>query len=146
MVGCTDCHNSNSAASLGGEGPEGPHGSEYEPILSRNYMTIDNTLESAFSYALCYSCHSRDSILNDESFPEHDKHIRGENTPCNVCHDPHGISATQGDETNNSHLINFDTSIVFPNSNNQLLFEDTGQQTGTCNLLCHGDNHVDVEY
>lgn len=146
IIGCVDCHNSNSAASIGGSGPEGPHGSSFEPILVRNYTTLDNTRESASAYALCYSCHSRDSILRNESFKLHDKHVTGQDVPCNACHDPHGVSSTQGNAINNSHLINFDTSIVFPNSNNQLLFEDTGQQTGTCNLLCHGDNHVDVEY
>jgi predicted CXXCH cytochrome family protein len=146
VIGCAGCHNSSNAVSVGGTGPEGPHGSEYAPLLVRNYYVLDNTPESEFAYALCYGCHSRDSILNDESFKHHDKHITGQETPCNACHDPHGISNTQGNEINNSHLINFDTSIVFPNSNNQLLFEDTGQQSGTCNLLCHGDNHVDVKY
>ena len=146
VIGCAGCHNSSSAASVGGTGPEGPHGSEYAPLLARNYSVLDNTTESDFAYALCYGCHSRDSILNNESFKHHDKHVTGQDVPCNACHDPHGVSSTQGNEINNSHLINFDTSIVSPNSNNQLLFEDTGLQSGTCNLLCHGDNHVDVEY
>jgi predicted CXXCH cytochrome family protein len=146
VIACVDCHNSSQARSAGGSGPEGPHGSAFEPILVRNYETLDNTPESASNYALCYGCHSRDSILNNESFKHHDKHVTGQNVPCNACHDPHGISSTQGNEINNSHLINFDTSIVSPNSNNQLLFEDTGQQSGTCNLLCHGDNHVDIQY
>ena len=84
MIGCTDCHNSNDAVSAGGSGPEGPHGSVFEPILVRNFVTIDNSPESASNYALCYGCHSRDSILADESFAEHDMHIRGERTPCNV--------------------------------------------------------------
>jgi hypothetical protein len=139
-IGCVE------AASAGGNGPEGPHGSAFAPILVRNYTTIDNTPESPSSYALCYSCHSRDSILNDESFKEHDKHIRGEDTPCNACHDPHGISASQGNITNNSHLINFDTSIVFPRGNGELRFEDQGQFAGTCYLVCHGEDHDNFDY
>jgi predicted CXXCH cytochrome family protein len=146
VIGCVDCHNSNQAASAGGGGPEGPHGSAFAPILVRNYETIDNTPESAANYALCYACHSRNSILNDQSFGEHDKHIRGEDTPCNACHDPHGVSSTQGNDTNNSHLINFDTSIVFPNSNGQLRFVDNGQNRGSCDLRCHGENHVNFDY
>ena len=146
IIGCVDCHNSNQARSAGGSGPEGPHGSAFGPILVRNYETLDNTPESASNYALCYGCHSRNSILNDQSFPEHDKHIRGEDTPCNVCHDPHGISSTQGNTTNNSHLINFDISVVFPNQNGQLRFVDQGNRTGTCDLLCHGENHNDFNY
>jgi predicted CXXCH cytochrome family protein len=145
-IGCVDCHNSSDAVSAGGSGPEGPHGSTFEPILVRNYEVLDNTPESASSYALCYGCHSRDSILNDDSFSEHNKHIRGENTPCNVCHDPHGISTTQGNEINNSHLINFDTSIVSPNQNGQLRFIDEGSETGSCDLLCHGKDHDNIKY
>jgi hypothetical protein len=146
MMTCTDCHNSDQARSAGGAGPEGPHGSSFAPILVRNYATIDNTPESASNYALCYGCHSQDSILNDDSFREHDKHIRGEDTPCNACHDPHGISATQGNSTNNSHLINFDTSIVFPNQNGLLRFVDNGQFAGSCDLLCHGEDHDNFDY
>jgi predicted CXXCH cytochrome family protein len=146
IIGCGGCHNSSTAASAGGSGPEGPHGSSFAPILVRNYVTIDNTPESAANYALCYNCHSRNSILNDDSFKEHDKHIRGEDTPCNACHDPHGISATQGNPTNNSHLINFDTSIVFPRGNGELRFEDRGQFSGSCYLVCHGEDHDNFDY
>jgi len=146
IIGCTDCHNSNSAASAGGAGPEGPHGSSFDPILVRNYSTLDNGPESAGNYALCYQCHSRDSILKDDSFKKHDKHIRDEETPCNACHDPHGISATQGNAANNSHLINFDTSIVFPNDNGSLRFVDTGLNSGSCDLLCHGKDHDNTDY
>jgi predicted CXXCH cytochrome family protein len=146
IVTCIDCHNSDEAVSAGGTGPEGPHGSSFEPILVRNYQTLDNTIESASSYALCYECHSRDSILNDESFEGHGKHIRDEETPCNACHDPHGISSTQGNEVNNSHLINFDTSIVFPNSNSLLRFVDNGDRAGSCDLLCHGKEHDNFDY
>lgn len=146
IVSCTDCHNSDQATSAGGAGPNGPHGSAFEPILVRNYETLDNTQESASNYALCYECHSRSSILADESFAEHDKHIVGENTPCNVCHDPHGISSTQGNATNNSHLINFDLSVVSPNQNGQLRFVDQGNRTGSCDLSCHGEDHDDFGY
>jgi hypothetical protein len=146
MIGCTSCHNSSSAVTAGGSGPEGPHGSVFEPILVRNYVVTDNTPESASNYALCYMCHSRDSILSDQSFPEHDKHIRGEDTPCNACHDPHGISGTQGNSTNNSHLMNFDTSIVSPNNNGILRFVDQGDRAGSCDLLCHGEDHDNFEY
>ncbi len=146
VIGCTSCHNSNQAASAGGNGPEGPHGSAFAPLLVRNYVTLDNTPESAGNYALCYDCHSRNNILNDQSFGYHDKHIRDEDTPCNACHDPHGISSTQGIATNNSNLINFDTSIVFPNNNGLRRFVDAGQNSGSCDLLCHGEDHDNFDY
>ena len=107
---------------------------------------LDNTPESEFAYALCYGCHSRNSILDDESFAEHRKHVESEETPCNACHEPHGVSVTQGNSMNNSHLINFDTSIVSPNSSALLQFVDNGDKAGSCDLLCHGKEHNNLEY
>ena len=146
IIYCTDCHNNDSSTASGGPGPDGPHGSAYFPILEQNYTTLDNTGESSFEYALCYKCHDRDSIRSDDSFDEHDKHIRGEDAPCSACHDPHGVSATQGNSFNNSHLINFDLNIVSPNSRGLLMFEDFGTFRGQCYLSCHGEDHDPKEY
>jgi len=143
MMDCVDCHNSDEAA-FGGA--SGPHGSSFEPILAMNYVTTDNTPESPSAYALCYNCHSRDSVLADESFAEHDKHISEENTPCSVCHDAHGVSAVQGNTMNNTHLINFDTTVVRPNSQGILRFDDQGRYSGSCDLLCHGKDHQGEAY
>lgn len=141
-IRCTHCHNNNAGPGNGGTGPNGPHGSTTWRLLERNYTTADNTTESATAYALCYKCHSRTNILANAtgSFREHNKHIVSERAPCNVCHDPHGISATQGNTTNNARLINFNTSIVTP-SNGVLRWERTGTNTGRCYLTCHGANH-----
>ena len=133
MIYCTDCHASDGVGS-----PAGPHGSIYPQILKYRYETADNTVESALNYELCYSCHSRTSILADESFV-HAVHLAID-APCSACHDPHGISASQGNSTNNSNLINFDTDIVSP-KNGDLYFEDTGLHSGYCMLNCHGKNH-----
>lgn len=133
---CSDCHASDGAGS-----PAGPHGSTWPHILKLRYETADFTNESPEVYALCYSCHSRTSILNDNSFGEHKKHIVDEETPCNACHDPHGISSSQGNSTNNSHLINFDVSIVFPSGAGVSRFVDTGTHSGYCMLRCHGRGH-----
>jgi len=145
-VKCSDCHNNNSGPGAGGSGPNGPHGSIYPSLLERQYVTTDNASESAANYALCYKCHSRSSILGNATFGEHNKHISGERTPCNVCHDPHGISATQGNATNNSRLINFDTIVVRPSSSGQLRFESTSTNHGRCYLTCHGRNHNPETY
>jgi len=92
-------------------------------------------------------CHSRNSILNDDSFSEHKKHIKGEDTPCNACHDPHGISSLQGNSTNNTHLINFDISIIQPDQNTgRLEFIDDGAFAGSCYLNCHGKKHDPKRY
>lgn len=145
-IDCIDCHDNDDSTAAGGTGPNGPHGSNYPPILQMQYETLDNTPESPSAYALCYKCHDRNSILNDESFPTHRLHIVDERTPCNACHDPHGVSATQGNTLNNTNLINFDIEIVQPNSTGNLRFESTGKLSGRCYLLCHGSDHAPQSY
>jgi predicted CXXCH cytochrome family protein len=137
IIYCTDCHASNGSGA-----PAGPHGSIFPAQLKYQYETADFTVESSTAYELCYHCHSRTSILNDESFGAHDEHIRDIRTPCNACHDPHGISHTQGNSTNNAHLINFDRAIVSPANNGMLAYESTGVFSGRCYLNCHGQNHM----
>ena len=147
-IACSDCHNNNSGPKAGGVGPNGPHGSAFAPLLVRQYLTADPNTESATAYALCYNCHSRTSILGNQSFRDHNKHVVGERTACNICHDPHGISVTQGNTTNNSKLINFDRNVVQPVSGvtNTPRFESTGTFSGRCYLSCHGKNHNPERY
>ena len=146
VIQCTDCHNSDNATQV-----NGPHGSSYSPILKAQYLTQFPTSESPAAYALCYQCHDRNSILGNRSFSRHSLHIAGMggdriNAPCNVCHDPHGVSFTQGNSQNNSKLINFDTNVVRPNSAGILRFESTGTFSGRCYLMCHGENHNPESY
>jgi len=141
IISCTDCHNTDDP-----NGSEGPHGSSFEYILERNYTTADYTQESAYSYALCYKCHSRNSILRNESFKRHKEHVLDNKTPCAVCRDPHGVSNADGNSTNNSHLINFDLTVVNPDSQGRRYFEDTGRFEGRCFLKCHGKLHEPGEY
>ncbi len=143
IIYCTDCHASDGAGS-----PEGPHGSIYPQILKFNYEKADNTPESYQAYELCYQCHDRNQIINSMGkFGKrvHRKHIISEDIPCNACHDAHGISNTQGNFTNNTHLINFDLSIVSP-YNGRLEFIDNGNFKGTCYLVCHGERHRPESY
>jgi predicted CXXCH cytochrome family protein len=140
MIYCTDCHNSD------GSGAKGPHGSNYSPLLAYRYQTSDFTQESPSAYELCYSCHSRNRILNDESFSKHSLHLE-DKTPCSACHDAHGISSAQGTAANNSHLINFDITIVSSDSATGLLeFRDLGDFSGECFLECHGKKHSPLSY
>ncbi len=144
VIYCTDCHNNDNGPGAGSTGPAGPHGSQNPYLLERQYVMIDNTVETPDTYALCYKCHDRTSILSNQSFPEHSRHIKGMmlRTPCSVCHDPHGISSAQGTVLNNSHLINFDLSVVLQETGSGLIkFEDSGTFTGSCTLNCHGRNH-----
>lgn len=150
-ITCIDCHNSDNARSAGGSGPNGPHGSVFEPLLKLNYETNDFTPESAEAYALCYSCHDRNSILGDESFSLHSRHVGGAQAPCSACHDAHGVTRQQSAGGDHSSLINFDLSIVRPfasggGGGGGIVFEDTGRLRGNCTLTCHSVNHVRFEY
>ncbi len=143
IIYCFDCHSDDTG------GTKGPHGSNYAPILKYNYVMLDGTLESYDNYALCYQCHNRTSILNDDSFKKriltnrggHSGHLAA-GAPCSACHDAHGIldNGTTGSHTN---LINFDTRIVaaYPGYA-QPIFNDTGLFSGNCVLVCHGKNHT----
>jgi hypothetical protein len=145
IIFCSDCHASNGSGS-----PAGPHGSIYPQILKYQYEKTDNTPESAFAYELCYSCHTRNEYITDMGDNVqrqiHYKHVVTGKTPCNTCHDPHGISNTQGNPVNNSHLINFDKSIVKARANGELYFQDSGYRNGSCNLMCHGSDHNSRNY
>jgi predicted CXXCH cytochrome family protein len=149
IIYCTDCHNNDAGPRAGGAAPDGPHGSIYPSILGWQFETADNTPESAAAYELCYRCHDRTSILADASFKEHKKHIQGVGASCNICHDPHGVSSTQGNITNNSHLINFNTAVVLPDPNSGLLeYRDTDPAgfKGECYLKCHNVKHSPKKY
>ena len=139
VIGCQDCHNNPDARELGGFGPNGPHGSRFDFLLAAQYETADFTIESPQAYALCYRCHDRNSILGDQSFRFHNRHIVTERTPCSVCHAAHGVT---GPQARHDHLINFDLTVV----GGQRLFVDAGNFTGTCTLTCHGVNHVNFTY
>ncbi|MFQ6605353.1 MAG: cytochrome c3 family protein [Fidelibacterota bacterium] len=134
---CTDCHNNNGV--VNGQSPNGPHGSNYTPILERQQIFSDYNSESSSIYALCYKCHDRASILNDESRFKHKEHVEKKKAACTTCHDPHG-------SYNNTHLINFNTDYVTPNSQGSLYWEDLGNNHGKCYLRCHGEDHKPEDY
>jgi hypothetical protein len=155
VIYCTDCHSDESEAT-GGSGSRGPHGSQYAPILNREYETIMGTTENYQSYNLCYRCHSQTSILNDESFKKNAVSAKGGHSghlgtvvsaPCSVCHDPHGVGDDGGLSGDHSHLINFDIRYVTPLPGNTFpIFTDTGTFSGSCTLVCHGQSHNNTSY
>ncbi|NQU43272.1 hypothetical protein HQ520_08295 [bacterium] len=146
VIYCSECHN-NDGAVPEGTGPAGPHGSSHAFLLSRRYDTGDDVQESSQSYALCYECHSRESILLNESFPGHELHIAQMRTPCSVCHDPHGIPLGEGTTQGNAHLINFDVSVASPDLvTRRLEYQSLGPGQGECYVFCHNVNHSPLGY
>ncbi len=145
---CTDCHNNNQGVQAGGSGPNGPHGSMYQPILERQLLLTDYNTESIANYALCYKCHSRDSLLSDQSFQAsntlgqdrgHRFHIVDQKTACTTCHDSHGVA-------NVKNLINFNPDYVTASSNGRLEYISSGTASGNCSLTCHGKDHDATAY
>ncbi len=137
VIKCSDCHGSENPNS-----PRGPHGSKYQGLLVDNFDTGDNVVENAFTYALCYRCHKRSSIMGNESFPQHSRHIAGERnfkgggTSCHTCHTSHG-------SVENRYLIRFNRDYVTENSAGKLKFVEKGTYSfhGECWLSCHGVDH-----
>jgi hypothetical protein len=144
VIACTTCHSSDNPDS-----PRGPHGSNYQFILNDNFSVKDSETESTYAYALCYRCHSRTSILSDESFRYHSIHIRGRGgtslsasgTSCYTCHSSHGSPEYK-------YLIRFNKNVVTPNSKGLLKFVEKGVSAfhGECYLSCHGVDHNPKSY
>jgi len=145
IIYCCDCHGSDAGDI------RGPHGSLNPQILKFRYDTNNYSAESYQAYELCYQCHDRNEIINNMSneFGEevHRKHIVEENTPCNICHDPHGIDFGEGNQINNAHLINFDISVVRSDTvTGRLEYRSLGIRSGECYLRCHGRAHSPEHY
>jgi len=141
FIYCTDCHSDDS-------GSNGPHGSSYAPLLKRRYDTTLGSTENYDTYSLCYRCHNRNSILANQSFKGHQSHIVNQQASCSICHDPHGVlpDAT-GVSGSHTHLINFDTVTVMPAPGNVYpVYNDKGNGTGSCTLVCHNIQHTDWAY
>ncbi len=140
IVSCTNCHNNDSGPAAGGAGANGAHGSTWPTLLERRYETGNPSAYNEAKYASCFSCHSAANILSDDakSFGKHSKHIQGENTACNICHDPHA--------SDNDRLINFDTSVVTAGMMGGINFNWNGPGSGSCNLRCHGKSHNNKSY
>ncbi len=116
---CSDCHH--------------PHGSEYPSMLRYNYILTDGP-EMPYSYEICYSCHKRDSILADQGFKGHRKHIVTAGTSCATCHRAHGSQS-------NKRLIEFNRTVVRPNRMGALNYSKVGDFS-SCSLNCHGVEHT----
>jgi predicted CXXCH cytochrome family protein len=139
IMSCTDCHNSDQSPGAGGVGANGPHGSIYAPILERNLNTVDFQIESPVAYDLCYKCHSRDSILANQSFKFHNSHVVTDQAACTTCHDSHGVEQAP-------HLINFNVTYVTPSTSGRIQYVSTGMAHGNCTLMCHGHDHENTPY
>lgn len=130
IIKCTSCHGNGDPT-----GPTGPHGSDFPPILLAEYEQEDGP-ESISSYALCYICHSRESVLGDESFKSHKYHVSLHNISCAACHSAHGSSEY-------TNLIKFrdDGSIMNASDGMGPMYVSASPGRPKCFLSCHGGDH-----
>jgi predicted CXXCH cytochrome family protein len=160
---CSHCHSNdagpNPIGNVTGTGPNGPHASINTPLLIKSYVDTEkggtanrnggNAAYSAANYALCYMCHLETSITGTgtNSFKYHALHVTsGVQAPCSTCHDPHGISSTQGSTLSNARLINFNSVAVTMSGTQAIRWERVGTTGGRCYLSCHGVNHNGYSY
>ena len=70
---CTSCHDNPDTT-----GMRGPHTSPYPFLLKASYGREKDMLGMAErSNELCFTCHSKTSLLANQSFPMHNEHITG---------------------------------------------------------------------
>ena len=138
LVKCSDCHNNNAGPGAGGTGPNGPHASTNLALLERPHAL--NATPTAGD--ICYKCHSQ-SVITREAPHNRSEHLR---YGCKACHDPHGISSTQGNTLYNSRLINLSTTDNTPVGTGAAakLYVDTAARR--CYLVCHGESHNGRSY
>lgn len=134
-IGCTDCHGNDDR-----QGPRGPHASNVPSILKAEYRQSDGP-ESQQAFALCYDCHKREKVLEDEL---HTNHVGIRGSACRTCHDAHG-------SLSNRALIHIgeDETLqeVLPSLRaGRLEFVSDRRGAGDCYLTCHGIDHAPKSY
>jgi predicted CXXCH cytochrome family protein len=112
-------------------------------MLGASMNTQEGQPESETAYALCYACHDRQIVLEQDAFPLHKEHVVGERIPCRSCHDPHGATSALA-------LIRFNEPTVLTgvtaSLSGSLSYESMGSGSGACFLTCHGVNHDPLGY
>lgn len=133
VIACTDCHRSDDPSD-----PPGPHGSSQPYLLAAPYAMDDGRPEGDATYGLCYRCHRRESLLGDESFPSHRRHVVDAQISCGSCHDSHGSLRSPG-------LIRFNKAPLWtpvsPDPQGRMEYRSLGGGRGACFLSCHGVVH-----
>ena len=80
------------------------HGGERDRLLKGEYVHVYSAFEDASGYALCFSCHDKNLVLEERTdaitaFRNGDRnlHYVHVNSPksrsCNICHDPHAANS-----------------------------------------------------
>ncbi|MFQ5436317.1 MAG: hypothetical protein ACE5FD_15735, partial [Anaerolineae bacterium] len=144
------------ASQLGGDSCRrchGDHGEDFGSILPDQYVVADYNNYATNDYAMCWRCHSENAVVGNKAknaFDDlHDKHVKGEDTPCVACHDTH-----RPHDSGESGLISFDYAVkngfdfqyIDGRNGTTAFWIDTNQNKGYCYLRCHGKDHTPKDY
>lgn len=140
-IKCSSCHGSDERNS---KRFKGVHGSDNDYILILPYTKKEEVMLPRFD--LCYKCHRKESILDNQSFAYHREHIEGvksrnwKGTSCSTCHNSHG-------STKYKFLIDFNPDYVQKDTvTNKIEFVSEGIFSGSCYLRCHNVDHSPKKY
>ncbi|HSM14176.1 MAG TPA: cytochrome c3 family protein, partial [Thermoanaerobaculia bacterium] len=138
-ISCTSCHGSSEEARA-----RGPHGSLHEPLLRSPYRLYDGVREAPETYALCYSCHVRERVLDGSPFELHRSHVVDQSASCATCHSAHG-------SIENRALVRFGEETLLAGvqpslTTGRLAFVSGAPGSGLCYLTCHGVDHGPMGY
>ena len=133
---CADCHSNG-------------HGGDRQNMLTGTYVVTDNNGYASGDYALCWNCHSANTIVSGfNSFEDlHNLHVIGEQSPCIICHDPHG--GTNGAEPGMisfEYGISIGMDIQYIDGYNASTAYWVNSNLGFCYISCHGKDHTPKDY
>ncbi len=133
---CGDCHQNG-------------HGGASPDMLSDTYIMTDNNRYQANDYALCWQCHSENTIVwgNNTFEDRHEKHVEGEDSPCILCHSPHGsYDAGEPGMINFTEAFARGMDIQFIDGYDHSTSFWVSGNTGFCYIACHGKDHTPKDY
>jgi len=147
---------SRHAAKTGAEGCRAcheEHGSPNLAMLKAQYITTDYNPYSTGDgdYAACWQCHDENATIEqDNAFKNlHRKHVKGERSPCFLCHDTHAPH-----DSGEAGLISFEAAIrngydiqyIDGRDASTSFWIDTNQNKGYCYIRCHNKDHKPKSY
>ena len=129
------------------------HGSAYLALANDEYVVTDpnNYQQGNGDYQLCWTCHDENTIVRgDNAFGNlHDRHVRGDDSPCIICHEVHSPY-----DAGEPGLINFDNAIqmgldigyIDGRDGSSSFWWDSSNNRGYCYIRCHSKDHKPKNY
>ncbi len=130
-----------------------PHGTAHAPMLDARYVVADNNNYSTGDgdYALCWQCHGENAVIQqDNAFEDlHKKHVKGERSPCIICHDVHvGFDSGEVGLIDLAYAVQagYDVTFLSGDDGSSSFWLNSGGGRGSCAIRCHGKKHDPKSY